>query len=67
MFPLQIQELLHYLRVEKSSRKDLEMYVAVLTTQKNIFEEECDKTKKDLEEGNIGEGHKMGRGMCMEE
>lgn len=45
-----IQELLHYLRVEKSSRKDLEMYVAVLTTQKNIFEEECDKTKKDLEE-----------------
>lgn len=45
-----IQELLHYLRIEKSSRKDLEMYVAVLTTQKNILEEECDKTKKDLEE-----------------
>lgn len=45
-----IQELLHYLRVEKSSRKDLEMYVAVLTTQKNILEEECDKSKKDLEE-----------------
>ena len=45
-----IQELLHYLRIEKSSRKDLEMYVAVLSTQKNILEEECDKSKKDLEE-----------------
>lgn len=45
-----IQELLSYLRVEKSSRKDLEMYVAVLTTQKNVLEEECEKYKKDLEE-----------------
>jgi Rab GTPase-binding effector protein 1 len=41
------------LRIEKSSRKDLEMYVAVLSTQKNILDEECDKSKKDLEEGKM--------------
>ena len=29
------------------------MYVAVLTTQKNILEEECDKSKKDVEEGKV--------------
>ena len=27
------------------------MYVAVLSTQKNVFEEEADKLKKDLDDG----------------
>ncbi|XP_022339951.1 rab GTPase-binding effector protein 1-like isoform X2 [Crassostrea virginica] len=45
-----IKELLKYLKAEKASRKDLEMYVAVLSTQKNVFEEEADKLKKDLDD-----------------
>lgn len=40
-----------YLKAEKASRKDLEMYVAVLSTQKNVYEEEADKLKKDLDDG----------------
>ncbi|XP_048743050.1 rab GTPase-binding effector protein 1-like isoform X5 [Ostrea edulis] len=43
-----IKELLKYLQAEKASRKDLEMYVAVLSTQKNVYEDEADKLKKDL-------------------
>lgn len=39
-----------YLKAEKASRKDLEMYVAVLSTQKNVYEEEADKLKKDLDD-----------------
>ncbi|KAJ8312201.1 hypothetical protein KUTeg_009574 [Tegillarca granosa] len=46
-----IKELLNYLRIEKASRKDLEMYVAVLSTQKNILEEDRDKLRTDLEDG----------------
>lgn len=45
-----IKELLNYLRIEKASRKDLEMYVAVLSTQKNILEEDRDKLRTDLED-----------------
>lgn len=45
-----IKELLHYLRTEKSSRKDLEMFVAVLTTQKNVFAEDADKLRVELED-----------------
>ncbi|KAK3084568.1 hypothetical protein FSP39_015613 [Pinctada imbricata] len=45
-----IKELLKYLQTEKASRKDLEMYVAVLTTQKNILQDEADKNKGDLDE-----------------
>ncbi|XP_033747222.1 rab GTPase-binding effector protein 1-like [Pecten maximus] len=45
-----IKELLHYLRTEKSSRKDLEMFVAVLTTQKNVFAEDADKLREELED-----------------
>lgn len=45
-----INELLKYLKAEKASRKDLEMYVAVLSTQKNVYEEEADKLKKDLDD-----------------
>ncbi|XP_062577001.1 rab GTPase-binding effector protein 1-like isoform X3 [Saccostrea cucullata] len=43
-----IKELLKYLQAEKASRKDLEMYVAVLSTQKKVYEDESDKLKKDL-------------------
>ncbi|OWF53312.1 Rab GTPase-binding effector protein 1 [Mizuhopecten yessoensis] len=45
-----IKELLHYLRTEKSSRKDLEMFVAVLTTQKNVLSEDADKLRLELED-----------------
>lgn len=30
---------------------DLEMYVAVLTTQKNVLQEDTDKVRKELHEG----------------
>lgn len=40
-----------YLKVEKALRKDLEMYVVVLLIQKNVYEEEVDKFKKDLDDG----------------
>lgn len=39
------------MKAEKASRKDLEMYVAVLSTQKKVYEEEADKLKKDLDDG----------------
>ncbi|XP_061189635.1 rab GTPase-binding effector protein 1-like isoform X1 [Saccostrea echinata] len=45
-----IKELLKYLQAEKSSRKDLEMYVAVLSTQKKVYEDEADKLKKDFDD-----------------
>ena len=46
-----MKELLKYLQTEKASRKDLEMYVAVLTTQKNVLQDEADRNKSDLDEG----------------
>ncbi|KAL3857529.1 hypothetical protein ACJMK2_012189 [Sinanodonta woodiana] len=42
--------LMRYLKNEKSARKDLEMYVAVLNTQKIVLEEETDKVKTELKE-----------------
>ncbi|XP_053376011.1 rab GTPase-binding effector protein 1-like isoform X2 [Mercenaria mercenaria] len=45
-----IQQLLKYLKVEKASRVDLEMYVAVLSTQKNVLQDESDKTRNELKE-----------------
>lgn len=36
---------------------DLEMYVAVLTTQKNVLQEDTDKVRKELHEGKYWIGH----------
>lgn len=41
-----------YLKAEKASRTDLEMFVAVLSTQKNVLQDESDKTRVELKEGN---------------
>jgi Rab GTPase-binding effector protein 1 len=41
-----------YLKAEKASRTDLEMYVAVLSTQKNVLQDDNDKTRNELKEGN---------------
>ncbi|XP_066303140.1 rab GTPase-binding effector protein 1-like isoform X7 [Branchiostoma lanceolatum] len=43
-----VRELNHYLEVEKSSRTDLEMYVAVLNTQKTVLQEDADKLRSEL-------------------
>lgn len=45
-----VQELNHYLEVEKSSRTDLEMYVAVLNTQKSVLQEDAEKLRRELHE-----------------
>ncbi|XP_077995357.1 rab GTPase-binding effector protein 1-like [Glandiceps talaboti] len=45
-----VRELNHYLEAEKASRTDLEMYVAVLNTQKNVLQEEADKLRSELHE-----------------
>ena len=36
---------------EKSARTDLEMYVAVLNTQKNVLSEDVDKLRMQLNDG----------------
>ena len=46
-----MKELNESLRTEKSSRTDLEMYVAVLNTQKTVLQEETDKLRSELKEG----------------
>lgn len=38
------------LQAEKASRSDLEMYVAVLNTQKTVMQDDMDRMKKQLEE-----------------
>ncbi|XP_022242790.1 rab GTPase-binding effector protein 1-like isoform X2 [Limulus polyphemus] len=38
------------LQAEKSSRSDLEMYVAVLNTQKEVMQEDMDHVRKELQE-----------------
>lgn len=48
----QVKELNHYLETEKSCRTDLEMYVAVLNTQKSVLQEDAEKLRKELHEGN---------------
>lgn len=51
-FPfIQVKELNHYLEAEKSCRTDLEMYVAVLNTQKSVLQEDAEKLRKELHEG----------------
>ncbi|XP_068600240.1 rab GTPase-binding effector protein 1 isoform X3 [Brachionichthys hirsutus] len=43
-----VKELNHVLEAEKSSRTDLEMYVAVLNTQKSVLQEDAEKLRKEL-------------------
>lgn len=50
----QVKELNHYLEAEKSCRTDLEMYVAVLNTQKSVLQEDAEKLRKELHEGEHG-------------
>ncbi|XP_078535826.1 rab GTPase-binding effector protein 1 isoform X1 [Lissotriton helveticus] len=45
-----VKELNHVLEAEKSSRTDLEMYVAVLNTQKSVLQEDAEKLRKELHE-----------------
>ena len=47
----QMKELNESLRTEKSSRTDLEMYVAVLNTQKTVLQDDTDKLRAELQEG----------------
>ena len=53
IFTSQVKELNTYLEAEKSSRTDLEMYVAVLNTQKSVLQEDSDKLRAELHEGEI--------------
>ena len=46
-----MKELNHVLEAEKSCRTDLEMYVAVLNTQKSVLQEDAEKLRKELHEG----------------
>uniref|UniRef100_A0A8C6KVC5 Rab GTPase-binding effector protein 1 n=1 Tax=Nothobranchius furzeri TaxID=105023 RepID=A0A8C6KVC5_NOTFU len=43
-----VKELNHVLEAEKSCRTDLEMYVAVLNTQKTVLQEDAEKLRKEL-------------------
>ncbi|XP_046374469.1 rab GTPase-binding effector protein 1-like isoform X1 [Haliotis rufescens] len=45
-----IAKLMKYLKGEKAARTDLEMYVAVLTTQKNVLCEDMDRVQKEMNE-----------------
>jgi len=47
-----VKELQESLQREKSSRTDLEMYVAVLNTQKNVLTDDVDKLRLQLSDGN---------------
>ena len=40
-----------YLKAEKACRTDLEMYVAVINAQKNTLENDTDKIRNELKEG----------------
>lgn len=46
-----MKELNHVLEAEKSCRTDLEMYVAVLNTQKSVLQEDAEKLRKELHDG----------------
>ena len=46
-----MKQLQESLQREKSSRTDLEMYVAVLMTQKNVLTEDVDKLRMQLNDG----------------
>ncbi|XP_077402882.1 rab GTPase-binding effector protein 1 [Vanacampus margaritifer] len=45
-----VKELNHVLEAEKSCRTDLEMYVAVLNTQKSVLQEDAEKLRRELHE-----------------
>nr|XP_015223103.1 PREDICTED: rab GTPase-binding effector protein 1 isoform X3 [Lepisosteus oculatus] len=45
-----VMEMNHVLEAEKSCRTDLEMYVAVLNTQKSVLQEDAEKLRKELHE-----------------
>ena len=47
-----MKDLQESLQREKSSRTDLEMYVAVLNTQKNVLTDDLDKLRMQLGDGN---------------
>lgn len=49
----QMKELNHVLEAEKSCRTDLEMYVAVLNTQKSVLQEDAEKLRKELHDGTF--------------
>ena len=51
MFGLQVDSLMKIIKSEKAARADLEMFVAVLTTQRNVLQDEADKVKQELLEG----------------
>jgi len=48
-----VKELQESLQREKSSRTDLEMYAAVLTTQKNVLSDDVDKLRMQLNDGEL--------------
>ncbi|XP_076452768.1 rab GTPase-binding effector protein 1-like isoform X2 [Babylonia areolata] len=45
-----LEKVMKIVKAEKAARTDLEMYVAVLTTQKNVLQEDTDKVRKELHE-----------------
>jgi len=45
---IKLQEVQGYLDAERSSRTDLEMFVAVLNTQKGVLQEDADKLRQEL-------------------
>ncbi|WAR04005.1 RABE1-like protein [Mya arenaria] len=45
-----IEKLIKYLKAEKASRTDLEMFVAVINTQKTAMQDENDKLREELSE-----------------
>jgi len=47
----QMKKLQESLQREQSSRNDLEMYVTVLMTQKNVLTEDVDKLRMQLNDG----------------
>ncbi|RUS84817.1 hypothetical protein EGW08_007432 [Elysia chlorotica] len=45
-----VEKLFLYLKAEKAARTDLEMYVAVLSTQKGVVQEDADRVSEELQE-----------------
>lgn len=50
VFVYKIKELERELNLEKSSRRDLEMYVAVLSKQKDVFQTEVENIRHEHSE-----------------
>ena len=47
----EMQEMKKVVESERSACTDLEMYVAVLNTQKGVLQEDTDKLKRELHNG----------------